>query len=106
MREGFGKQVVDQFGNTAQHGSEWSREEADDGSSGQEVFLALRENIGIWKVSSRADGPRISFAKLCCDVVDGLLNDVVRTILQLPENEWIGEGLGQALVVDDGAIYA
>ena len=97
VREGS-EQVVDHFGNTIQHGSEWSREEADDGSSGQEVFLALRENIGVWKVPSRADGPRISFAKLCGNVVDGLLDDVVWAILQLPENEWIGEGLGQALM--------
>ena len=94
MGEGFGKQVVDHFGNTVQHGSEGSREEADNGSSGQEVFLALRENIGVWEVSSRSDGPRVSLAKLCSDVVDGFFNEVVWALLQLPENEWIGEGFG------------
>ena len=34
------------------------------------------------------------------DVGDGLLNNVVWAIVQFPKNQWVGEGLGEALVVD------
>ena len=98
--------MIDHFGNAIQHGPEGGREEADNGSSGQELFLALREDIGVGKVASRADGPRISLAKLFGDVGDGLLDDVVWVVFKLPKHKWIGEGLGQALVVDDRAVYA
>ena len=45
-------------------------------------------------------------AKLFGNVGDGLLDDIVWAVLKFSENKWIGEGLGQALVIDDGAVYA
>ena len=40
------------------------------------------------------------------DVGDGFLDDVVWVVFQLPKNQRVAEGLGQALVVDDRAKYA
>ena len=84
--------MVDHFGDAVQHWSERSREKAYNGSSRQELFLALREDIGVRKVFSRTKSPRVLFAELCLNIGDGLFNEVVRTFFQLLENQGIGEG--------------
>jgi hypothetical protein len=38
------------------------------------------------------------------DVGDGLLDDVVWAIVQFSKNQWVGESLGEALVVDHWTI--
>ena len=38
------------------------------------------------------------------DLGDGLLDDVIRAVLQFSKNQRVGEGGGEALEVEDGAV--
>ena len=78
-------------------------EEAHDGSTREELFLAFWEDVGIGKITSSTKGPWIGLAKLFVDLGDGILDDVVGTVVQFSENQRIGEGFGEALVVDHRA---
>ena len=48
----------------------------------------------------RNQGPRVSFAKLLCDLGNGVDDDGIGAGIKLPEDQGVGECVGEALVVD------
>ena len=83
--------MVNHLGDTVQHRAKGSCKEAHDGSSSQELFFAFGKDIGIWQVSSCSQSPRVLLAKLCLDVGDGVGDEVTGTVLQLLEDQGVGE---------------
>lgn len=97
------QEVINKFGDAIQHRPKRCSEEAHDGSAREELFLALRKDVGIRKISSSTKGPWVGLAKLFADLGDGVLDDVIGAIIQFAENHRVGEGFGEALVIDHRA---
>ena len=98
--------MVNKLGDAVQHRPKRCREEAHNWSARAELLLAFWEDISIGKIASGTKGPRIGLAKLLADLGDGILDDVVGTRVQVFEDQRIGEGFGEALVVDHWAEYS
>ena len=76
--------------------SERCREEADNWSARAKLPLSLREDVGVREDATRTKGPRVGFAKLLCDLGDGVVDDGIGTCVKFPEDQGIREGVGDA----------
>lgn len=71
------------------------------GGQSETVFnFPFWKDVSVREVTSRAKGPRVRFAKLICNLGDGVVSNGSRAGIQLPKNQGVGECVGEALVVD------
>ena len=74
------------------------------GRPARNCFFRFGRTYAFGVVSSCSKSPRVCLPKLLVDVSDGLLNDEVRIFVQFSKNHRVGEGFGEALVIDHRTI--